>query len=394
MTYNRRLVFTAACLGMLVFGIVLTTLGSILPSLIERFGMDKSSAGSLFFLMSMGILAGSVVFGPIADRFGYKALLIGGLALILAGLEIIAFAPSLAMLRLGIAITGFGGGIVNGCTNAVVADVSEDRKTAGLAILGIFFGIGAVGMPFTLGMFIDTFGYGNVLAGVGALLAMPLVFTAAIRFPGAKHAQGLPLSQGAGLIRQPLLLLLGLMLFLQSGMEITLGGWTATYFNEVLGLEGSQALLYLSLFWFGMMLARLVLGTVLRDMAPARILVVFIGIAFAGVLLLLLSGTRGPAAAGVFLAGAGLAAGFPVILGYVGDRYAALSGTAFSIVLVMALTGGSVLPYATGAMAESWGLRGSLIIVPAALVLQLVLFGVVARRLAAQAVVEPERSIH
>jgi MFS transporter, FHS family, glucose/mannose:H+ symporter len=394
MMYKRRLVFTAACLGMLVFGIVLTTLGSILPSLIERFGMDKSSAGSLFFLMSMGILAGSVVFGPIADRYGYKVLLLGGLALILAGLEIIAVAPSLAVLRLGIAFTGFGGGIVNGCTNAVVADVSEDRKTAGLSILGIFFGIGAVGMPFTLGMFIDTFGYGNVLAGVGALVAMPLVFTAAIRFPGAKHAQGLPLSQGAGLIRQPLLLLLGLMLFLQSGMEITLGGWTATYFNEVLGLEGSQALLYLSLFWFGMMLARLVLGTVLRDVAPTRILIVFIGLAFAGVLLLLLSGTRGPAAAGVFLAGAGLAAGFPVILGFVGDRYAALSGTAFSIVLVMALTGGSVLPYATGAMAESWGLRGSLIIVPAALVLQLALFGVAARRLAAHPVIEPGPSIH
>jgi MFS transporter, FHS family, glucose/mannose:H+ symporter len=353
--YKRRLVFTAACLGMLVFGIVLTTLGSILPSLIERFGMDKTSAGSLFFLMSMGILAGSVVFGPIADRYGYKTLLIASLGLILIGLEAIAFAPSLGLLRLGIALTGFGGGIVNGCTNAMVADISEDRKTAGLSLLGIFFGIGAVGMPFSLGMLLDTFTYGSIIAGVGALLAMPMVFTSAIRFPAPKHAQGLPLRQGAVLIRQPLLLLLGLMLFLQSGMEITLGGWTATYFTEVLALEGSQALLYLSLFWFGMMLARLALGTVLRDVAPYRILLTCIAIAFAGTLLLLLSDTRGPAATGVFFAGAGLAAGFPVVLGYVGDRYAALSGTAFSIALVMALTGGSILPYGTGALAESTG---------------------------------------
>lgn len=392
--YKRRMVFTAACLGMLVFGIVLTTLGSILPSLIERFGMDKTSAGSLFFLMSMGILAGSVVFGPIADRYGYKTLLIASLGLILIGLETIAFAPSLGLLRLGIALTGFGGGIVNGCTNAVVADVSEDRKTAGLSLLGIFFGIGAVGMPFSLGMLLDTFTYGSIIAGVGALLAMPMVFTSAIRFPAPKHAQGLPLRQGAGLIRQPLLLLLGLMLFLQSGMEITLGGWTATYFNEVLALEGSQALLYLSLFWFGMMLARLALGTVLRDVAPYRVLLTCIAIAFAGTLLLLLSDTRGPAATGVFFAGAGLAAGFPVVLGYVGDRYAALSGTAFSIALVMALTGGSILPYGTGALAESYGLRTSLLIVPIALVLQVVIFGVVLRRLAMAPVTEPEPSIH
>lgn len=392
--YNRRMVFIAACLGMLVFGIVLTTLGSILPSLIERFGMDKASAGSLFFLMSMGILAGSIVFGPIADRYGYKALLFAGLGLILVGLEIIAFAPATGLLRLGIVFTGFGGGIVNGCTNAVVADVSAERKTAGLSLLGIFFGIGAVGMPFSLGMLLDTFTYGAIVAGVGALLAMPMVFTSAIRFPAPKHAQGLPLRQGADLIRQPTLLLLGLMLFLQSGMEITLGGWTATYFNEVLALEGSQALLYLSLFWFGMMLARLALGTVLRDIEPARVLVACIGIAFAGTLLLLMSTTRGPAATGVFFAGAGLAAGFPVVLGYVGDRYAALSGTAFSIALVMALTGGSILPYGTGALAESYGLRASLVIVPIALVLQLILFSILLRRLAVAPAIEPEPSIH
>ena len=32
---NRRTLFTIACLGMLAFGIVLTTLGAVLPSVIE-----------------------------------------------------------------------------------------------------------------------------------------------------------------------------------------------------------------------------------------------------------------------------------------------------------------------------------------------------------------------
>jgi len=381
--FNRKLVFTAACLGMLVFGIVLTTLGSILPSVVERFGIDKAAAGSLFFMMSMAILAGSVVFGPIADRYGFKALLLASLALIFLGLETIAFAPSLAMLRLGVLAIGFGGGIINGGTNALVADISEEGKTAGLSLLGIFFGVGAVGVPFTLGLLLDDFGYGTLIAAVGALVLLPIVFTAAIAFPGAKQPQGFPIRQAAALIGQPLLLLLGLMLFLQSGMEITVGGWTTTYFNEVLALQGNQALFYLSLFWFGMMLARLALGTILKDVAPPRILSAFIAIAFVGALLLL--GTRAllPAAIGVFLIGAGLASGFPVILGYVGERYAALSGTAVSIALVMALTGGSVLPWATGQLGQAYGLRLSLIIVPAALVLQAALFTVVLRRLAA-----------
>ena len=94
-------------------------------------------------------------------------------------------------------------------------------------------------------------------------------------------------------------------------------------------------------------------------------------------------GARGvaPASAGIFLVGAGFAAVFPVVLGFVGDRYAQLSGTAFSVVIVMALIGGMLLPYATGVLGGIYGLRASFLIVPTALVLLAVLLGVVTRRL-------------
>ena len=42
---SRGAQFLCACLGMLAFGIVLTTLGAVLPSLIERFSLDKAAAG-------------------------------------------------------------------------------------------------------------------------------------------------------------------------------------------------------------------------------------------------------------------------------------------------------------------------------------------------------------
>ena len=386
--FNRKLVFAAACLGMLVFGIILTTLGSILPSLIERFGIDKANAGSLLLLMSVGILLGSVLMGPIADRYGFKALLAGSCVAVLGGLEGIAFAPSFAWLTPAVLLVGLGGGIINGGTNALVADISEAGRSAGLSLLGIFFGVSAVGVPFMLGMLLDRFSYSALMGAVGLTLVVPIAFTAAVRFPPAKQAQGFPIRQAAALIRQPFLLLLGLMLFLESGMEITVGGWTSTFFNEELGLQGQQALFFLSLFWFGMMLMRLAMGTFLKNVKPARLLVGCIVTAFIGSLLLLGARDRVPGGAGVFLLGGGLAAGFPVILSYVGDRYAALTGTAFGIVLVMALTGGSILPWATGAIGQGYGLRTSLVIVPIALVLQLALFAIVLRHLAAPA---PER---
>lgn len=378
--YHRKLVFGAACLGMLVFGIVLTSLGALLPSLIEQFGIDRSEAGSLLMLMSIGVLLGSLVFGPIADRYGYKGLLLFSLALVLAGLEGIAFASSLAWLRVAIVLVGFAGGIVNGGANALVADISEGGRTAGLSLLGIFFGVGAVGVPFSLGLLLDSFSYGTLVAVVGLSVLIPLAFVAALRFPRAKQGQGMPMRQGLRLTGDRILLLMGLVLFLQSGLEVTVGGWTATYYQERMGLDGTVALAFLSLFWLGMMLSRLALGT-LFSRTPGRItLPLSIGVAMLGSALMLSAPSLALAGLGTWLTGAGLGAGYPVMLGMVGERYADFSGTAFSIVFVIALTGGSLIPYLAGVLGEEFGLAASLLIVPVILAIQLVVFGVLLRR--------------
>jgi MFS transporter, FHS family, glucose/mannose:H+ symporter len=378
---NRRTLFAIACLGMLAFGIVLTTLGAVLPSVIERFGIDTAVAGSLFLLMTLGILIGSIVFGPIVDRNGYKGMLLLATALIAIGLEGIAFAPSMAWLRVAVAFIGFGGGIINGGTNALVADISAESRTAGLSLLGVFFGVGAVGVPFVLGSLLGTFSYSSIIAAVGALVIAPFLITVVTPFPAPKQPQGFPLAAAKGLVRDPVLLLMGLMLFLESGMEITVGGWTATFFKQELQIPDQRALVYLSLYWLGMMLARIALGSVLRRATPTRVLMGCLTVGFVGALLLILTRDASVAAVGVFLLGVGFSATFPVVLGFVGDRYTQLSGTAFSMVIVMALTGGMLLPWLTGVLGASYGLRGSFTIVPVALVLLSALLGIVGGRL-------------
>jgi FHS family glucose/mannose:H+ symporter-like MFS transporter len=378
---SRRSLLAAAYLGMLIFGIVLTTLGAVLPSVIERFGIDKAAAGTLFLLMSFGILAGSLVFGPLVDRYGYKGLLLASAALIFVGLEGIAFAPSMGAMRAAVLLIGFGGGVINGGVNALVADISaEGERGAAISLLGVFFGLGAVGVPFALGMFLEYSSYTAIIAGVGVVVLGAIAFMALTPFPAPKQPQGFPIAQAAGLLRDPVLLLFGLMLFLESGVELTVGGWTATFFRDELGVSGERALIFLSLYWLGMMLARLVLGAVLKRTSPVRALLACIAIALVGAFLMIGSRGLAPAAFGVFLLGVGFAATFPVILGFVGDRYAHLSGTAFSIVFVMALTGGMVMPFVTGVLGGRYGLRTSFLVVPVALVGIVVLLGVTARR--------------
>ena len=76
------------------FGIVMAAPGASLPTVIERYGIDKLQAGALLSLLSFSVLAGSVVFGPIVDRYGYRGMLLFAFASIVLGLEASTFAPT------------------------------------------------------------------------------------------------------------------------------------------------------------------------------------------------------------------------------------------------------------------------------------------------------------
>ena len=150
-------------------------------------------------------------------------------------------------------------------------------------------------------------------------------------------------------------------------METTVGGWTTTFFVEALAVDLDAAPVYLAAFWLGLMAGRFAIGVLMQRASGAAILVA--GVATALVSALWLVSARGVAAAAlaVLMLGAGLAPAFPVLLGLTGDRYAHLSGTALSMAFGMALTGGMLMPYATGVLAGAYGLRPSFAIVPGSL---------------------------
>jgi MFS family permease len=60
---------------------------------------------------------------------------------------------------------------------------------------------------------------------------------------------------------------------------------------------------------------------------------------------------------GLALLGVGLAAGFPLVLSYVGTLYPKMSGTAFSLVLVIGLAGNIILNFIMGLISGSTGIK-------------------------------------
>ncbi len=371
--YNFTKVFAAACLGMLLFGIVMISLGSILPELMTKYGLDERQAGGLASLLPFGVLAGSLFFGPVVDRYSYRGLLIISALLILAGLEGIAFAGDTATLNLSLLLIGIGGGAINGGTNALVVDISADQpgsRGANLSFLGVFFGVGALGTPAVLGALAYYFPYDRILAGIGLFILVPVLFFFVIRFPQPKQERGIPFSQWTGLLRNANLLLLSFFLFFQSAVEGIANNWTTVFLQDQTAMAPANALYALSLLVLGMTLTRLALAGLLRRLRPYVVLAAS----------LIWKGGPTGATTGLALLGVGVAAGFPVLLGYIGDLFSAVSGTAFSIALSIALFGNILGNYAMGMAGEAYGLSSFPLLMAGALAMQILLLGLLIRR--------------
>ncbi len=355
--YKRNLVFAGACLGILLFGIGLITLGSVAGDLKEKFRLDEITSGTLFSIMPIGILAGSLLFGPVCDRYGYKLLLILACAGMFAGFEGIAYASSLTFLKLCIFLFGVSGGILNGATNAAVADISTDAKAANLSLLGVFFGIGALGMPFILGILKHRYSFEQILASAGALTILIGIYYLFIQFPASKKEQGFAITKSSGLFKSSVLILIAFFLFCQGSFEAIINNWTTTYLTAQLSVTESNALYALSLYVAGMTAMRFFWGTVLRTVPPAKMIMASFVFILAGITLLKFGSSFNFDLTGLILTGIGLGAGFPVMLGVTASLYAERSGTAFSLVLVVSLAGNMMVNYMMGIIANRYGIN-------------------------------------
>lgn len=352
-SYHKRLVFTAACIGMCFFGISMITLGAILPALTTKLNLHGLQTTSLVTFLPLGMLAGSLIFGPIVDRFGHKALLVPSCIIVLLGMEGLGIFTSIPLLQLSIVGIGLGGGILNGETNALVADISgESEKGSRLSFLGMFYGLGALGIPALLGFLSRDYSYESILQGIGVVMLAGILFCIPIRFPAPKQAQGFPIKEGLGLLEQSNLLLLSIILFFQSGIEGVCNNWSTSYFGQTTDIPANQALMALTCMVAGLTVARMLQVVIFKKVKPEVVLPYSLILTATGFGLLMFSPGFARAASGMVLVGMGLSGTYPVILSILGNRYPSLSGTAFSVALAIALVGQTMMNGLMGMLSQ------------------------------------------
>ncbi|MGE4413932.1 MAG: sugar MFS transporter [Bacteroidales bacterium] len=348
-TKNNKTVLAAGFSGMVFFGVAFVIMGAVLPSLIQKFSLDTTSASTLAGLLPFGILLGSVIFGPVIDRFGYKALMIAASMITIAGLELLAFSGSVQSARFAIFLIGFGGGTLNGLTNALVSDISDDSaRASNLSILGLFYTIGAVAIPLLFATLSKTVSYSAIVSNAGILMSLPIFYYLFVQFPDAKFKQGIPFAKVIALVKEPFLIILSFVLFFQSGLEGISNNWIPAYLEQTSSAARELSMYALTAIIVGIGAGRLLLGFLLRFISKHITLVASMFISATGIIILAYYKNPSFILPASFLLGLGFASSFPVILGEIGEKYKEMSGTAFSIALVIALTGNTLLNLLVG----------------------------------------------
>ncbi len=148
-TSRRKVLFGGAATGIFVFGIVMAVLGTLfgLPEMRQRLKIDLEQQGNVFLLLYVGILLATLIAGPVIDSIGNKVILVTSAALVASGMAGFAYAHSFGSAAIPSVLLGLGGGGLNTSTNALVSDLYGEERGPMLNVLGIFYGIGALGIP-------------------------------------------------------------------------------------------------------------------------------------------------------------------------------------------------------------------------------------------------------
>jgi fucose permease len=360
---SPRTLFLSACAGILVFGIVFAVLGTVfgLPATRERLQINLAQQGNLFLLLYFGMFSASLIVGPLIDHLGNKINLLVSSFIVAGAMLLFATAHSLAAASLAALFLGLGGGGLNTCTNVLVSDLYGEQRGPMLNLLGIFFGIGALFVPLLAATIEGQFTIPQLFLFCSALAAACALAYAVISFPPAKAGQTFAWGDAAEVAKYEGVLLLGFILFLESGNEASIGGWTSTYVNRS-GYSPRLATLVLAAYWAALMFGRILSARVLRIVTKSQLVAGSALLSVLGCAILLTSQRLDLLVIGVALIGLSYGPIFPTTLAIAGDRYAKRAGTVFGLLFSIALTGGMLLPWAVGQMSQQLGVRMGMLV--------------------------------
>jgi fucose permease len=363
----------ASILAIFVYGMIAAMVGTILPSLSTRFQLTPEQNGNLALAQAIGLIIASVSAGPLTDNKGKKTSLLIALSLIAASLYLLPNATGYGTLLAYLFLLGFGSGVLVTSANALVSDISAERRASVLNGLNLFFGLGGLATPFVAA---------NLLAGnpvavaytAAALATVTLLVHSTTAMPPPSGERGFKTEEAGKVLSRPVLWLLALFLFLYVACEVGVWNWLPKHLIAQ-GVPESSALNILSLgFALGLLIGRVVVARILVSVASPTVTLAASLLMAVTTYVMLVATSPTIAGIAVFCAGLAMAPVFPTTLAMVGDAFPRMTATAMGIVITFGWIGLAVSSRVIGAIAgdDATRLKTALLIIPIFSVLMVV----------------------
>jgi fucose permease len=364
------LTLASVAAAFVIYGMIAAMLGTILPDLSERFHLSPSQNGTIASVQALGLILASLAVGPLLDSEGQKVGLILGLALIAAALFGLPHSRGFRSILLLLFLLGIGGGTLVTAANSLVSDVGQSHRGIALNLVNLFFGLGGLATPIiSANLFARN--WIRLCYTVASFTILTVAIESFTKMPRPTGAGNFVLADVAPVLGRPLLLLIGLFLFLYIGCEVGVWNWLARHLIAQ-GIREERALNILALgFALGLLIGRIgILPILVR--VPAITVTLVASAAMAVTTFSMLRTNRASVALVlVLLAGLSMAPVFPTTIAIVGDAFPRMTSTAIGFVITCGWTGLAVSSRIIGAIAggDPLRLKKALLVIPASAVL-------------------------
>ncbi|MDF2922716.1 MAG: transporter [Paenibacillaceae bacterium] len=396
----RKLLWIGS-LSYLATGFSHVLIGAILTSLLDHYGGAYSEGGRLVFAQFSGFLIGVSAVGFIVQRLGRRTVLVAAMAIMAAAQFYAMTLPGWEILTGVLFIMGIAFGSIESSIGALILLAFKEKQAGAMGKLELYFGLGALLMPFFAGVFLYFDAWPMAFLPLGLLaLALALAWrlldfgTEAEAYmrraessPARGQARRKARSAGEGrgaaagsaaappLPRSGYGMLGGfaLFFFLYVGMEVCIVEFAPSWMKDGYALSTSASAWSVTAFWFTMSVGRALIGVLAERFSYAAYLTASIVLSLAAATGLALSSTAWVAYMCMAVLGFAMAGIFAVALIYANSMITGREQFTTSFLIAAGGVGGSLLPLLLGGWMDRFGALSSIWLLTAAIGLMLLI---------------------
>ncbi len=300
------------------------------PVVHVEFGIPESFA-SVYSIIT-GVCTGGVAFiaGPLLRKFGTGRVTFFSTLLTALGLIGISFAPNIVVMMLCTVIMGYGAGAIDTGLNNFV---SLHYKAKHMNWLHCCWGLGVTISPIIMSAFLggdDVWRNGYRIVALIQFSIALIILTSLKKWnvqpkdvaESEPTQKDLPKKSFFDLLKEKGMVTSILSLGLYCAGEFTIGTWGATYAVNVLAVSPDEAAKWISLYFGGIMVSRIVAGFLSEKLSDNTLITGGMTLAVVGMIVLLLPIGK-TALVGLLLIGMGYGPVFPCVLHSVPARFGA-----------------------------------------------------------------------